>query len=174
MFTSVVFALLLQIGTTGAAVIIIVLTPTVGLGCRSLGYTIYGGVSIVVMFLTITSTTLAHISETRGGGSPNVKRVTAFFAITIRSVCFLLALLNSVGVIVLACLQFSNSLTSCYCNSSVIGRGTNTYIVILLQDWASTMRKARIIGIAVATGSISVFMFSLAFISTPPKYLRGI
>ena len=174
MFASAIFALLLQIGITGAAVVIIVFTPTVGLGCRSLGYTVYGVLSIIIMFLTIISTILARISETRKGKSPYVKDVTAFVAIAIRWTCYLFALLNSVGLIVLACLQFSNFLASCYCNSSVIGRGTNTYIVVFLQDWIPTMRKARIVGIAAAAGSISIFMISLGLVSTPPKDLWSI
>ena len=168
MFKSAIFALLLQIGITGAALVIIIFTPTVGLGCRSLGYTIYGGVSITIMFLAIISTILTRISETRKETSHCVGIFTAFFAITLRRICYLLAVANSVGLIVLSCFQFSNFLANCYCNSSVIGRGTNTYIVIFLQDWISTMRKARIIGIAAAAGSVLIFMISLWRNSTFP------
>ena len=174
MFKSAIFALLLQIGITGAAVVIIVFTPTVGLGCRSLGYTVYGGVAIIIMFLTIISTILARISETRKGKSPFVEGVTAFFAITLRWICYMLALINSAGLIVLSCFQFSNFLANCYCNSSALGNGPNTYIVIVLQDWVSEMREFRAIGIAIAGGSISIFMISLGLISSPPKELKGI
>jgi len=65
MFHASIFALILQCGTTAAATIIIIFTPTAGLGCRSLGYIIYGTISILIMFLNIISTVLAWISETR-------------------------------------------------------------------------------------------------------------
>ena len=174
MFRAAVFALLLQVGITGAAVIIIVATPTVGLGCRSLGYTVYGGIAIIIMFLTIISTILARISETRKGKSPHVEDVTSFFAITLRRTCYVLALVNSVGLIVLSCFQFSNSLSNCYCNSSALGNGPNTYIVVVLQDWVSQMRLFRAIGIGISAGIIFLFMFALGLISAPPRGLRGI
>ena len=174
MFRAAVFALLLQVGVTGAAVIIIVFTPTVGLGCRSMGYTAYGGIAIIIMFLTIISTILARISETRKGKSPFVEHATAFFAITLRWICYLLALLNSVGLIALSCFQFSNFLDNCYCNSSALGRGTNTYIVIILQDWVTTMRNFRAIGVSIAAATIFVFMFCLGMISSPPEEMKGI
>ena len=174
MFKSVIFALLLQIGITGAAVVIIVFTPTVGLGCRSLGYTAYGGISIIIMFLTIISTILVRISETRKGKSPIVENVTAFFAITLRWVCYSLALANSVGLITLSCFQFSNFLANCYCNSSALSNGVNTYIIVELQDWVPTMRNFRAIGVAISAGTISIFMFWLGMISSPPKEIKGI
>ena len=168
MFNAAFFALILQCGVTGAAVVIIIFVPTVGLGCRSLGYIIYGGLAIVIMFLAMLSTILARISETRGDKSPFVKSAAAFFAISIRRICYLLAFFNSVGLVALSCFQFSNLLANCYCNSSVLGRGTNTYIVIFLKDWVSTMRRARLIGIATAAGSMSVFMVPLWLISSSP------
>ena len=173
MFNAAVFALILQCGVNGAAVIIIVFTPTVGLGCRSLGYILYGGFAIIIMFLTMLSTILARISETRGDKSPFVKGLAAFFAIAIRRICLSLALLNSVGLVALSCFQFSNLLVNCYCNSSVLGRGTNSYIVIFFQDWISTMRNTRVGGIAIATGSMSAFMISLWFISSLPANMNS-
>ena len=174
MFEAAVLALLLQCGITAAAVIIAIFTPTVGLGCRSLGYTIYGGIAIIIMFLTIISTILARISETRKGKSPHVEGGTAFLAIALRWICYLLALANSVGLIVLTCFQSSNFLGNCYCNSSIIGRGTNTYILIFVQDWVTTMRNSRIIGMVIAAGSISVFMVPLALICRPPSEMRDV
>ena len=123
-------ALILQCGTTAAATIIIVFTPTVGLGCRSLGYIIYGGVAIVVMFLNIISTISARISETREERSTVVKGLTNFIAVALRRISFLLALINGTGLIVLSCFQFSHFLDNCYCNGSVIGRGTDSYVIV--------------------------------------------
>ena len=174
MFKSAIFALLLQVGITGAALVVIIFTPTVGLGCRSLGYIVYAGVSIVIMFLSITSTILARFSEMCVDESSRVKGITACFAITLRWICYLLALANSVGLVALSCLQFSNALASCYCNSSVLGNGTDTYIIIDLRGWVTTMRSFRAVGIVIAAGSISVFMISLGLISSPPKEMKAI
>ena len=134
MFRASIFALILQCGVTGAATIIIIFTPTVGLGCRSLGYAIYGGTAIVIMFLTIMSTIFVRISETCKERSRIVKGFTAFVAVALRRICFLLALVNATGLIASSCLQFSNFLASCYCNASVTGRGTDSYILISIQD----------------------------------------
>ena len=168
MFWAVIPALILQCGTTAAAAIIIVFTPTVGLGCRSLGYIIYGGTAVLIMFLAIISTIFARISETRVGPSTIVKGFTAFIAITLRRVYFLLALLNSTGLIVLSCFQFSHFLDNCYCNASVIGRGQGSYVIIILGGWVSTMRTARIAGTALSAASMAVYMIFLAVTSAPP------
>jgi len=52
MFKASILALVLQCGTTAAAEVIIVFTPTVGFGCRALGYAIYGGLAILILFFT--------------------------------------------------------------------------------------------------------------------------
>ena len=162
MIYAAIFALILQCGITGAATIIIVYTPTIGLGCRSLGYTAYGGLAIIIMFLTMFSTVLARIWETRKDNHYFLLKWIAMpLAITIRCTCLVLAFLNSVGLIALSCLQFSNFLSNCYCNSSALSNGTNAYVVVTLTDWITTMTKYRGIGIGAAAGSSLVFMFSI-------------
>ena len=168
MFCALIPALILQCGTTVAAIIIIVFTPTIGLGCRSLAYIIYGGTSVVVMLLAIVSTIFARISETRIESSTIVKGFTKFIAITLRRVCFLLALTNAVGLIVISCFQFSHFLDNCYCNASVIGRGTGSYIIIILGGWIATMRDSRIAGTTLSAASMAIYMIFLALTSSPP------
>ena len=169
MFNAAVMALILQCGTTAAATIIIFFTPTVGLGCRSLGYTIYGAIAILIMFLTIISTIFARISETRKERSTIVKCITAFIAISLRRVTFLLALINGVGLIVLPCFQFSHFLDSCYCNASVISRGTNSYIIAVFNpDSVMTMRNSRIIGTALSGVVIIIYMIFIWLMSALP------
>ena len=131
------FALILQCGMTAAATIIITFTPTVGLGCRSLGYIIYGSIAILIMFLNIISTVLAWISETpknstdeKGNSKIPQKSLARSTAISLRKICFLLALTNGTGLILLSCLQFTSTLENCYCNASVLGRGVDSYITI--------------------------------------------
>jgi len=170
MFNATIAALVLQCGTTAAAAIIIVFTPTVGLGCRSMGYIIYGGLSCVILFLTIISTLFGRISETRPGKTTvfSIKGLTAFISIALRRICLLLAFTNATGLIILSCFQFSNFLDNCYCNASVIGRGINSYIIISYVDWITTMRTARIAATCLAAGSMSIFMVFLWLMSALP------
>jgi len=171
MFNAAVMALILQCGTTAAAIIIIFFTPTVGLGCRSLGYTIYGAIAILIMFLTIISTIFARISETRKERSTivTVKCFTAFIAIALRRITFLLALINSVGLIVLSCFQFSHFLDNCYCNASFITRGRNSYIIAIFDTGSvTTMRNSRIIGTALSGVVMIIYMIFIWLMSALP------
>jgi len=170
MFNASIFALVLQCGTTAAAAIIIIFTPTVGLGCRSLGYVIYGGTAILILFLTIISTLFARISETRVGQATvfSIKGPTAFIAIALRRIALLLAIINATGLIMLSCFQFAHFLDNCYCNASVIGRGANSYMIISYVGWISTMRTARIAATILAAGSMTAFMVFLWLVSALP------
>ena len=169
MLKASIFALILQWGTTVAAVIIMVFTPTVGLGCRSLGYIIYGGIAVLILFLTVISTISTRISETRDGKrSPFVKTFTAFIAIALRRICLVLVFANATWLIVLSSFQFSHFFDNCYCNASVIGRGTGSYIVISLERWIPTMRAARIAGTVISAASMAIFMGFLWVMSSLP------
>jgi hypothetical protein len=53
-------AIIMQTGTTGSAVFIAYFTPTVGLGCRSLFYSVYGVVGLTVFVLLLLSVILSH------------------------------------------------------------------------------------------------------------------
>ena len=170
MFTASVFALILQCGTVAAAMGIVVSTPTVGLKCRALGYVLYRGISIMILFLTIISTISARIAETRNRPAAiAIKAPTFFIAIALRRVSLTLAIINAAGIIGLSGLQFSNYLETCYCDSSVIGRGAGTYIIIspegsVLQIWVS-----RVAAIGLAGAIMAIFMFSLWFMTVLPK-----
>ena len=170
MFIASFFALVLQCGTVVAAMGIVVSTPTVGLKCRALGYAIYGGISILIWFLTIISTISARIAETRNRPAAiAVKAPTFFIAIGLRWVSLILAIVNAAGIIGLCGLQFSNYLETCYCDSSVIGRGAGTYIIInpegsILQIWVS-----RVVAIGIAGLVMTFFMVSLWFMAKLPK-----
>jgi len=170
MFNAAVMALILQCGMTAAATIIVVFSPTTGLGCLSLGYTAYGGIAIVIMFLTITSTIFARITETREERSTIVKGFTAFIAIALRIITFLLALINSAGLIVLSCFQFSHFLDNCYCNANVLGRGPNSYIIILYTGSVTTMRNSRIIGTVLSGVVMVIYMIFIWLMSLSSQY----
>ena len=170
MFNASIFALVLQCGTTAAAVIIVVLNPTVGFGCRSLGYTLYGGISILILSLTIASTISARISETRIGRSTtfSIKGFTASIAIALRRISLFLAFINAIWLIVLSSFQFSHTLNNCYCNAAVTGNGTDSYIIISFEGWISTIKAARISATILAAASMAIYMGFLWLMTALP------
>ena len=115
------------------------------------------GVSLLILFLTIASTISARISETRVGQSTtfSVKGFTAFIAVVLHRVSFLLVFVNVTGLIVSSAFQFSHFLDTCYCNTSVTGRGTDFYIMIHFEGWISTMRTTRILATVLAAISMA-------------------
>ena len=173
MFKASIFALILQCGTTAAAVIIVAFTPTIGLGCRSLAYVIYGGIAVLILFLTIISTISSWISENsvEEPTTFSTKALTRFIAISLRRSCLLLAFVNATGLIVLSSLQFSSFLDNCYCNGSVTGHGVDTYIIISFEGWIHTMRTSRVLATVLAAVTMSIYMFFLWLVSSLPEDL---
>ena len=189
MFKAAIMALILQCGIAIAAAIITIYTPTIGVGCRSLGYIIYGGIAIAIMFLNITSTILVRISETHSRRSTakdsTVKAsaiknfitkhftagsLTGFTAITLRRLSLFLALANTVGLILFSFFQFSDFLDNCYCNASVMGLGTDSYVLITTYEgWDSAIRSSRIAATVIAAACTTIYMVVLWFISAPPE-----
>ena len=124
--------------------------------------------SLLVLFLTIASTLLARISETCGDGPGVVKRFTASIAVGFRRTSLLFAYINAVGLIFFTFLQLSSFLDSCYCNASVIGRGTDSYVLATYEDWTSTMRASRVAATVLTVASMTTYMTFLWITSAPP------
>jgi hypothetical protein len=164
-------AIILQCGTAAAATIIIVFTPPLGLECRSIGYIAYAVLAIVVMFFNMISTIFARISETREKISTFAKGFTAFIAISFRWISIWLAVINGVGLIALCCFQFSHFLDNCYCNASVLGRGPQSYIVVVFDGSTATMTNTRLIAVLLSAVVMAIYMFALRLVSSLPKDL---
>ncbi|KAJ7804417.1 hypothetical protein B0H14DRAFT_3153930 [Mycena olivaceomarginata] len=140
----------LQWGTAGAALIIHVLTPPPGLGCRSALIIIYGVTSTVIWGLLVTSSALAHyslcVSPVR---NPELRRNTRRMSLLLRRSAKLLAIANSVCIVMTSVAEFSNFLNRCWCNTLILDVLRNTYgkayVVVffpasqsrLLLPWAS-------------------------------------
>jgi len=167
MFKATILALVLQCGTAAAATIIVVFTPRVGLGCRSLGYIIYAGVSVLILFLTIFATIFARISETRGEKSTIVRGFTGFIARALHYICLLLGAINAAGLIVISCFQFSHFLDNCYCNASVLGNGVGSYMIIEYES-DNTSRNSRIAAVGLSAGSMLIYMVFLWLLAALP------
>ena len=129
-FMASVFALVLQWGTTGSAVMVGLLTPTTGLGCRSGSFTIYGSVSTMILVAMLLSSYLAHYAKERQGDGviPDSRFNSAALAVdlatSLRRISIVAAGCNTIFVILAGVFQFSNFYDRCYCNSSVLGRGS--------------------------------------------------
>ncbi|KDR79635.1 hypothetical protein GALMADRAFT_137429 [Galerina marginata CBS 339.88] len=158
-------ALTLQWGTTGAAAMIVWFTPTIGLGCRSATYILYGVLSTVVWFMLVTSSILTHYStncpaQLFGGDFVLAlrARVARLLAIFLRRSGKVIATINAVWIVATGMIQFSSFYDRCYCNSSVFGLGIRAYDVItLLPSDIAGMRAAWIGGFVLAGGATLLF-----------------
>ena len=167
-FVASVFALLLQWGTTGSAAIIVAFTPTTGLGCRSGSYILYGLISTAIWAALLLSSSLAHYARVRykEGSVPrsgfNSASLAEGFATFLRRMSILAAAGNTLCIILACVFQFSNFYSTCYCNSSVLGRGgQHAYNIIAAGYDFEHMKTAWIGGVVLASGCVFMFLFFL-------------
>ncbi|KAJ7596397.1 hypothetical protein C8J56DRAFT_1158509 [Mycena floridula] len=114
-FVASAIALGVQWGTTGSAVLIVFVTPNRGLGCRSLGYTLFGAVSTTIWFLMVLSSILGYSTKP-------LSSIRRFFAHLLCIIAKLLAAINAVGIVILCLVQFLSLMDTCYCDSSALTR----------------------------------------------------
>ncbi|KAF9786451.1 hypothetical protein BJ322DRAFT_788352 [Thelephora terrestris] len=170
-FVASVFALGLQWSTTGSAAVIVIFTPTTGLGCRSGSYILYGIVSTMIWLTMLLSSYLAHFAKLHHDrGDPSRSRLnSAHLAENLATFLRRLSTFAAVGntlCIILACVfQFSDFYSTCYCNSSVLGRGAQYAFNIIAPgyDYDGT-RAAWIGGIVLAGGYVMLFLLALHLI----------
>ncbi|KAJ7439336.1 hypothetical protein FB451DRAFT_1344268 [Mycena latifolia] len=167
-------ALALTWGTIGAAVIVVWFTPTIGLGCRSGAYILYGGVSVLVWMMLVTSSALAHYSTQSVGVRGKAvytrsTRIAGKVSIFLRRLGKVLASCNAVWIVLACIFQFSSFFDSCYCNSSKLGLGSFAYYVIdLVSADLTTMKTAWIGGVALAGGCSILFVAWVNIFINPP------
>ena len=174
-FMALVFALGLQWGTTGSAAIVVLFTPTTGLGCRSGCYVIYGSISTMILVAMLLSSYLAHYAKVRQGdgiipgrwfNSPALAKGLATF---LRRMSIVAAGCNTLFIILAGVFQFSNFYDTCYCNSSVLGRGSrHAYSTIATSNNYYHMEAAWIGGIVLAGGCAALFLFFLHLMLEAP------
>ncbi|KAF7315807.1 hypothetical protein MIND_00096800 [Mycena indigotica] len=175
-FVASLLALMLTWSTTGAAVIIVWFTPTVGLGCRSGAYVLYGAMSTIVWVMLVTSSALAHysdhptfIDEDDQPIYSTASRLAANISIVLRRLGKLLAAVNAVWIVLTCILQFVSFFDRCYCDSSVLGLGRFAYNVIdLVPGDISTMKTAWGGAILLAGGCSLLFLGWVKMFVDPP------
>ena len=167
-FIASVVALGLQWGATASAAIVVIFTPTTGLGCRSGSYILYGIVSTMIWLSLLLSSYLAHYAKTCHdagivpGSGFNSANLAKILATSLRRLSILVAGCNVIYIILVCIFQFSNFYSTCYCNSSVLGRGSqHAYNIIAAGYNYGRTQAAWIGGAALAGGCILLFLFFL-------------
>ncbi|KAF9786476.1 hypothetical protein BJ322DRAFT_1108325 [Thelephora terrestris] len=171
-FVASLFALGLQWSTTASAAITVLFTPTTGLGCRSGSYILYGIVSTMIWLTLLLSSYLAHLAKLhhhdRGDSSSSgfdFANLAEGLATFLRRLSTFAAVCNTLCIILACVFQFSDVFSTCYCNSSVLGRGAqHAYNVIAPGYDYDITRAAWIGGIILASGYAVLFLFALHLI----------
>ncbi|KAG2043165.1 hypothetical protein BDR03DRAFT_853190 [Suillus americanus] len=178
MFVASLLPLALQWATTGAAVLVVYFTPTVGLGCRSLGYLIYGALATIVWAMLVMSSILSHYAYSYSDRprSPYLDRSRSpFSSITIVKVVSnllrwggkLVAIVNAIWIIAAGMLQFTSIYDNCYCNSSVLGIGLqDAYAIVVVNGLDLGQTKAAWFGALALAGSTCFgFIFYMSLLT---------
>lgn len=199
MVVASVLALMLQWCTSGAAIMVVWFTPRIGLGCRSGAYLLYAIGSTLVWMLLVASSVLSHYSITPSSGykfnetiplasishshysalpiatsersSTSAQRMAGYLAITLNILGKLVAVVNSIWIMCACIFQFANVFNTCFCNASVYGRGTDSFVVLTLVGMAPDMERnvmyAWIGAVTMALVSVGLFV---SFIWTYRKH----
>ena len=173
-FVASVFALGLQWSTTGSAIMIVMLTPTTGLGCRSGSYILYGILSTMVWLALLLSSYLAHYAKVRRGYGTlrsrfNTITVAEGLATFLRRLSILVAACNTLWIVLVCVSEFSNFYSTCYCNSSVMGRGVQRAynLIIATGNDRSNMKAGWAGGLVLASGCAILYLFFLSLMLEP-------
>jgi hypothetical protein len=180
-----VLALSLQWGTTGGAIVIVWFSPTtgklsrrkqsfyanivdlysLGLGCRSAAYLLYGVLSTIIWMMLVLSSFLCHYSTI--AGSKRISALAEQLSIVLRRLGKVVACFNAMWIVVLSLLHLSGYFQRCYCNSCVLGWGARAFNTILLTDEDKSWTRSASIGGAVlaAVSAIICVVFVNLFIN---------
>ncbi|EGN91775.1 hypothetical protein SERLA73DRAFT_173350 [Serpula lacrymans var. lacrymans S7.3] len=160
-------SLVMQWGTTGAAIIVVWFTPTIGLGCRSGSFVLYGVLSTLVWIMLVTSSILVHYSSYSQQSLS--ARLAALGAKQLNWMGKFVAIFNSVWIVAICVFQFSNVFDTCYCNSSVLGLGKNAFDVITLSAQELGIIRGSWIGGLVMASVCSIGFISLMNLLVDPS-----
>ena len=168
-FFAVVLTLVLQWGTTGAAILIHLKTPPEGMGCRALTFTIYGAASTAAFLLLLLSSILAHLArrqrlrEKRSGS----KKLVGYIAMFTRWLGKLIAIANGFGILLSCTMQFAGAYDNCFCSSSIFWGDPNGLVSFVEDDVkGSEVYNVWISGITTAFGVSGLYTFAI-YVATP-------
>ncbi|KAK2465062.1 hypothetical protein APHAL10511_002870 [Amanita phalloides] len=156
---SACLALFLQWGTASAAIMSMYLTPARGFGCRSGSYLFYGLLATIIWLFSLISSILVQSYMTAQQHS-RTTTLAYVFSIIFRHLAKALAAINTLWLFTSSLLQFSNLFDTCYCNASVLGRGSHSAYTVL----AYTPADASAVKLAWAGGMILSSAVAISFI----------
>jgi len=171
--------LALQWGTTVSSVLVLIYTPTVGLGCRSGAYLLYGILSTFVLLLMMISSVLNHYCSINSPDDTlhypdarptfNSISVALIMSNILRRTAVVVASANSVWILVTCVFQFADVFDTCYCNSSVLGLGSAKAYISIAPDLSLVNMKGFWIGsMVLGGGCIAAYSMFVALMVEPP------
>ena len=166
-FTASIFVLILHCSATVAATMTAVLTPTTGVGCRSLGQ--YGlrrsryGYHVPRY----------HLNNPRRNLGNSYRKINHRQRLHLHSHRTPRDLLSARvrqrdAVDHVDFLQASGLISTCCCNLSVIGRGTDSYVILLYWGQLWTMEISHILATALAAVCMASHTIFLRIMSASP------
>ncbi|KZV67014.1 hypothetical protein PENSPDRAFT_744607 [Peniophora sp. CONT] len=171
------FALFLQWGTIGGGIVVVLYTPTRGLGCRSGAYILYAVTGTIIWLLMVLSSFLSYYAATSNSSPVHTlssARVAAILSTGFRRIGKVLAILNATWIVVVCVFQFASFFDRCYCNSSVLGLGRGAYDVInFTANDVHAMKAAWIGSVALSLGTATLFVLFVALYVDPPGPVSG-
>lgn len=161
-------AVFMQWTTTGAAIAITYLTPTIGLGCRSGSFLIYGAVATIAWIVMLLSSILSHAASAEIG---RTRAILAFIAESLRLTGKVLAAANAVWLVTLCIFQFSGFYSTCSCMSGAWSLGKDAYVMFV--SWPELIelgtRTVWIVGIVAAGISAALYAAFIYFALSPDE-----
>lgn len=154
-------AIFMQWGTTGPGILIAYFTPTKGIGCRSAGYLIYGGMGTLVWLLLVASMLFSHAAllryqrEHRVAPSIDFRRPSVSspietqapesyersishsllcgLAVITRLLGKTIAIGNTMWLVLTALLEYTGVYDRCYCRGNQTGLGLSKGWLVLFK-----------------------------------------
>ena len=162
-------ALGLQWGTTGASILIHLMTPPKGMGCRAVTFTVYGIAATVAFWLLLLSSMLAHLArrqtihEKRSGS----KAFIGYAAMCTRWLGKTIAVINGIGILLSCVMQLGGVYDSCFCSSTILGGNPNGLVCFLGPNIkGSEVYGYWVGGTLMAFGVSALYAFAI-YIATP-------
>ena len=164
-----VFALGLQWGTTGAAVLIHIFTPPKGVGCRALTFSLYGAAGTVSFCLLLCSSILAHlvrrqsIREKRSG----LKQFIGCITTLMRWLGKTIAIVNGFGIVIACGMQFGGVYDNCFCSSTILGSNQDGLVKFVEDNIKGSEVYGYWIGGTVMAFAVSGLYSFAIYVATP-------
>ncbi|KAE9378440.1 hypothetical protein N431DRAFT_400117 [Stipitochalara longipes BDJ] len=169
--SAAVVAIIIQWGTTGPSIIIAFLTPTVGLGCRSGSYLIYGCAATLSWLILLTSVFVSHAAMLREQNrlqcsSPAERSIGQVIlervAVATRVIGKWIAVINAMWILGSSLMEYLGIYENCWCDSSDLSLGEARGYVTLFPSSLEIAQQAVTKGYLAGGVAFSILVFGLA------------